>query len=448
MPINTTHPAYDANIGRWQRCRDAYEGGDAVKARGKEYLPQLGGQDGHEYEAYKTRALFYEAPARTIDGFVGAIARKPPDVSLPDKLKDLGDSVTSDGVGMLELIKKLASETLLIGRAGILVDYDEQSGNPYLSVYTAESITNWIGSTGVVLLETIYEPDGADPYKLNCVAQYRELAIIDGAYTVRIWRERKNSAGAGSEWTIHETRTPTIRGRPMPEIPFFWLTPRGCTPAIEKPPLLGMIDVALSHYRSSADLEHGRHFTGLPTLWASGLDDSAQICVGAATVLKLPDSAGRVGYAEFTGQGLGSLERALESKERMMAVLGAAVFGEQRKGVEAAETAKIRQSGETSLLMGVVSSVEEVLRHALTCAAGWAGAANGVSIDINRDFFDTAIDPQLLAGLVQAYQAGAITIDTFLHNLQQAEMLPTDRTIEQEKTALAAAKPPAVIVPQ
>jgi len=34
MPVNSTHPEYDANISAWSRARDAIAGEDAVKAGG------------------------------------------------------------------------------------------------------------------------------------------------------------------------------------------------------------------------------------------------------------------------------------------------------------------------------------------------------------------------------------------------------------------------------
>lgn len=444
MPIDSKHPLYEANIARWKRCRDAYDGEDAVKEAGNTYLPMLGGQDTKEYEAYKMRALYYEAVGRTIDGFVGAIARKPPTIKVPDSLNAVMEDVTADGVGILEFIKKVCGENMLTGRLGLLVDYDEAGSRCYLSTYSAESIINW-DADRIVLQETAYI-EGEDVYTKKAITQYRELLMVEGRYTVNIWRQSNSTDGKGN-WKVAETKQPSKRGIGLTEIPFFWLSPFGGTARIEKPPLLGLINVALSHYRSSADLEHGRHFTGLPTLWVSGVStDSAPVRVGATSAIKIPEPSGRVGYAEFTGQGLKSLENALESKEHMMAVLGAMVFDGGKKGVEAAETARIRTSGETSLLMGIVSSTEEVLEAALVFAAEWMGITGEVDVDINRDFVDVKMEPQELQQLVGALQAGAITLDTFLYNLEQAEMLRPDKTVEQEMTELARARkdnPPA-----
>jgi hypothetical protein len=163
------------------------------------------------------------------------------------------------------------------------------------------------------------------------------------------------------------------------------------------------------------------------------------IRVGAGAAIELTNAQAKVGYAEFTGQGLGSLETAIESKEHMMAVLGAMVFGGEKKGVEAADTARLRTAGENSLLMGVVSAVEEVLDAALKCAADWQGVTGEVKADLNKDFTDQSLDPRTLTGMVQAFQAGALSLPAFLFTLQQAEMLPPDMVIEDEVKALQAA---------
>ena len=84
MPVDSTHPDYDANLPAWLRARDVFAGEDAVKAAAEKYLPRLDCQDDKEYLAYKNRASFFNASARTADGFVGLIFRRDPTFKLPD----------------------------------------------------------------------------------------------------------------------------------------------------------------------------------------------------------------------------------------------------------------------------------------------------------------------------------------------------------------------------
>lgn len=440
MPVDSRHPLYETNLEAWRRCRDAYDGEDAVKLRGKLYLPKPGGQDDEEYAGYTSRALYYEAVGRTVDGFVGAIARKDPEITLPAKLAALMEDATADGLSLPELIKRVCAEAMLIGRGAILVDFHEEQNRPYLALYTAENVINW-RKDRVVLTETVYEPDPEDDFKLVAIEQCRELALDNGRYVARLWRKARGERGE-LEWTVYQTLNPSNRGKPLNEIPLYWITPLGRTDTIVKPPLLGLVNVSLSHYRSSADLEHGRHFSGLPTFYVTGYvkrPEDEPILIGSTAAVLLDDPQAKVGYADFNGSGLGSLEKALEDKEHMMAVLGAAVFADGKKGVEAAETARIRTSGETSLLMGVVQAAEACLTAALTAAAAWAGAPGKVEVTLNREFVDITLEPQTLSALVAAYQAGALSLEQFLYNMQAGEMLAPDTDITEEAAALTAA---------
>jgi hypothetical protein len=66
--IDTKHPDYSEEM--WQKCRDFVIGGDRVKSQGRRYLPELSGQSLERYEAYKARAMFYDATSRTMQGLM------------------------------------------------------------------------------------------------------------------------------------------------------------------------------------------------------------------------------------------------------------------------------------------------------------------------------------------------------------------------------------------
>ncbi len=52
---------------------------------------------------------------------------------------------------------------------------------------------------------------------------------------------------------------------------------------------------------------------------------------------------------------------------------------------------------------------------------------------MNTDFVSTEISPQQITALMQAYQGGGISHDTFIYNMVQGEVTPPDVTVEQEK---------------
>src|SRR3954465_8256604 len=94
MAPNSTHPDYDAFQTAWSQARDVLAGEAAIKAAGTRYLRALDNQPEDEYEAYKARALFFNATARTADGFLGLIFRRAPFFKLPDAKSVLGTTFT------------------------------------------------------------------------------------------------------------------------------------------------------------------------------------------------------------------------------------------------------------------------------------------------------------------------------------------------------------------
>lgn len=210
------------------------------------------------------------------------------------------------------------------------------------------------------------------------------------------------------------------------------------------PLLLDISDINLDHYRLTTDERHGLHFTALPTMFVFGsmsFDDDGNpvpIAVGPGCSNNITQTDGRAELLEFTGAGLKSIADAKADDVAIMAAIGARMLQPQRKGVQAAETARIEQAGESATLTTVSDSVEVMITNALSTAVWWLGGDPGaVSVELNKDFIDASINPQQLQALTQSWQSGAISIDTYLYNLKRGELLPDSRTIEDEIDLIA-----------
>jgi hypothetical protein len=271
VPVNSTHPDYDANLIAWQRARDVIAGEDAVKAAGIRYLPRLDSQTDDEYAAYKCRTSFFNASARTADGFVGLIFRREPTFKIPQKNTGVGKSLDAfiedadmRGTSLTSYAKNVTTEVIAVGRAGTLVDWEEVAEKRAFAVlYAAEQIINWHSErvngrnvlTLVVLKEVSLKPgDESDVFEPETVEQLRVLKLLpsgspaaDGAeswsYQVEIWQQEKKAGYANSpkrakaEWTKIETRTPLRLGKPLPLIPFIFHGPRHFLPDVDRLPL-------------------------------------------------------------------------------------------------------------------------------------------------------------------------------------------------------------------
>lgn len=480
MSVNTTHPEYDANLAVWLRARDVLVGEDAVKAGGEKYLARLDDQTDEEYHAYRSRASFFNASARTADGYLGLVFRRPPFVKVPDGGNAIGKALEAFmndadmlGTSLTSYARNVVMEVVAVGRAGTLIDWEgpsrtgQSENRVYASMYAAENILNWrverINGRNVLSLLVLHEvvrlmgedDKAEDEFETKMSEQIRVLKLVPGDTTqnggrvyacqVEIWQRAKKS-GAGqnrrgkTEWKLVETRTPLRLGKPLPLIPFVFHGPRHFLPDVDKLPLSDVIAVNLDHYRLDADYKHGMHFTALPTAWVSGFDKNGTLRIGSSTAWTTETVGATAGFLEYTGQGLTTFERAMDRDERLMAILGARLLETQKRVGEAAEAIELRQSGENSILGSLATSVGTSLTHVLRWAYWWNSTEplpddvtkDQVVIELNTDFSTKGLSATEIGAVVKAWQSGALSRDSMVDIFRRGEVLPEGRTNEEE----------------
>lgn len=463
--VDTPRREYSEWTFRWMRCRDVINGTDAVKFRGIQYLPRLLGQDDGEYEAYKIRANFYGGTARTRDALAGTLFRLDPTTQVPAQLDPLIDDVTLNDVPLPAFALTAVEEILTLGRYGILVDVSGDDvpvseRRPYLVGYTGEQIINWKTAmrggrmilSQVVLRERAENPDG--DWAIFESTEYRVLELTNpeneqlAVYTITQYKQSAQS----KEYVAQTPVTPIRRGQPLNFIPFVFLGPTALTPVIAKPPLLDMVDINLSLYRTSADLENGRHFTSLPTPWIAGAPrDGAPLRIGS-TVAWLLDENGKAGFLEYTGQGLSALESAVKEKLEQMAVLGARMIEAHSSGQpETAEAVRARHAATHATLKTIGTTASLGLSKALRWMAWWAAATDNLNetkivTTLNREFSDNKLSSDELKTLLLAVQAEKMSFETFYYLLSTGGWARDGITAAQEKKQIESENPAPPIV--
>jgi len=476
MSVNTTHKAYDANHYKWKRCRDVIEGRDAVikqlksssafKSGAKysgslysadntsnEYLPRLLNQTDAEYIAYKERAGFFNATGRTLDAFTGMIFAKDPTWKLPTAIEAFADDITLSGTNLREFAEQVVEQQIAVGRVGIMVDYPSNTPTnltvaraealnvrPFLRWYSAESIINWRTSyingaetLALVVLREVVDVQ-QNEFASEEVTKYRVLDLTEQGYRVRIMNEADE---------LLEEVFPLQQGQPMRYIPFTVLGANSASTDVQKPPLLDLVDTNLSHYRNSADYEHGLHFTGLPTPYVAGvqLAEGQTLSIGSMTAWVFPDPSAKAEYLEFKGDGLKTLQQALKDKEQRMAVLGARMLADDKRTAEAFGTLELRTAGERSILASISRSASDAIQRALNWMAQWVGAPQDAEFNLSVDFGAARMDPQMLSALMAAYQGDAMPLSVLFENLQRGELIKPQMEFDEYEAQLADAGP-------
>lgn len=477
MPVNSTHSEYDRMSPAWAKARDVIAGECAIKSAGEKYVPRLEGQENKDFDAYVNRGEFFNATARTLDGLVGSIFRKDPTIQYPDSgtIKAALDAFKDDcdmfGTPIFDYARDVTREVLSVARAGTLIDWEGISEQrAYFARYKAEDIINWkmerfggkMHLALVALKECVQVADPTDPFSEVYEDRIRVLELVatkatptgPGAleYHVTVWK--RIGSGKDEKWVIESSVVPVRKGKPLNFIPFVFHGPKNSMCHCEKLPLEDIIAVNLSHWRTNVDWKHGLHFTALPTAWVAGFEKSTTLKLGAATAWVSDDPNATAGFLEFTGQGLQALVDAQDKDEKHMAVLGARLLEEQKKEAETAEAMHIRQSGEGSILAEAATAISQSLTRALKIVQWWNGTEAApeaikdetTKVELNRDFFTQRMPIADAQALVAMWQSQAISRETLFWNMQNGEIIPPGRTLEEE-LALIDKEPPPMMVP-
>lgn len=465
MPVDSPHLQYEQKADTWRTMRDVIAGHQAIQKAGDRYLPKLGGHDNteqgnKEYRAYLNRATFFNATARVVDALTGMILRKDPSIKTPSGLKDVLDDITLGGKPFSQFCEQVIEEVMAVNRVGVLVDFPSGEGldgkvvtldlaqrmglRVYAAMYRAEDVINWrttrVGGKTVlslvVLRECVHEVDPADVFKIKEKLRYRVLELEGSFYKQTVW-EALSGANNTQVWTKISELFPLQNGKKLAEIPFEFFSAAGNDTDVADPVLLDLAVVNLAHYRNTADLEHGLHFTGLPTAWVAGVDTKDSYRIGSGTAWVFKSEKARAEYLEFKGEGLKQLSDAVKDKEQQMAALGARMLAPEKKAAETSDTVAQKRQGETSSLAALAHSVSRGLTRVLQWMAGWHNVSGEVNVVLNTDFNVVMLSPQAITALLQAVVTGNISTQSFYEAMVKGEAISGTRTFEEEQALIA-----------
>jgi len=462
MNVGTPSDGHSVRSDDWATMR-AFVAGRKAVLEGEAYLARLHGQDDESYKSYKARSYFLNATQRSVDGMVGLLFRKAPATEWSAGFEPYANDISRGGQSAAQFAEEIANEVMTTGLCGVLVDHPPQETpgviaqarelgmRPYARLYTAESILDVREAvrgadrilSQVRLLEVSNEPDPDDEFGEIKKERVRVLALDDaGYYFVRLYEKMEGKGGA-SDWVmVQEPSYPLKNGQRMTEVPFRLFTKRGHDATYPKPPLLDLAQSNCGHLNDSALYQWGLMWTANPTpcFINLSLDEGENVALGSSKGL-LFGEGGNAFFLEFGGQGLAAVRQAMEDKRRDMATLGARMLMEDRKQVEAAETAQIHRSGENSILAAIAASVSEGMEWVLASIADWANVTTEISFKINQDFVAVAMDGPTLTALVGAWQGGALTMGDLFRTLQRGEVIADDKTLQTHEEELEAETP-------
>jgi hypothetical protein len=464
------------NVNKWKLVRDCDAGSSAIKSRAKgaegmlgglagtAYLPPPNANDGSadnklRYRAYVERASYVNFTGHTKEGMLGMVFRRPSTIELDPSVEYMLDDANGDGLSLEQMIKDAAGETLMVGRYGLLVDYPSAPEGltdaevralqlrATILPYPAESIINWrtqnIGGVKRLALVVLREPtmkysdDGFEA--IECI-YHRVLRMEDGIYVQNLYDENNELISFGvsqetdddeyysAEYNIYPRKSD---GSLWDEIPFVFIGSINNDETVDKAPLYDIAELNISHYRNSADYEESSFLVGQPTPVFVGLTQSwveqnmsAGIAMGSRSGILLPEG----GNAMLLQAGENQMPlKGMEIKEMQMVKIGARIIHDQG-GAETAEAAKIRFSGQNSKLGSIIINIEEGFYKCLNWAMQFMGGTAEPVIQVNKEFYDATINPQLLIAQMQLLDRGVIARDDVRDYMRRGSLIDAERT--------------------
>ena len=432
---------------------DCVAGERSVKKRGITYLPMPNPDDesaenAARYDAYRTRAVFYNVSQRTLSGMVGEVFSRDPVEELPTRLDVVSEDADGTGLTLTQLAKRAVRYALSMGRAGVLADYplteegvtraDIESGQvqPSLTIYDARHVINWrttkVGNKTTLRLIVLWEQydDEDDGFAVTTKDQYRVLRLVDGVYTVQIYRNGASYMGPVS---------PTdASGATFDYIPFTFIGSENNDAEIDHPPMYDLASLNVAHYRNSADYEEGVYMVGQPTPVFAGLTQA-----WVADVMKGVVALGSRGGVMLPEGGTATLLQmeantaafeAMTHKEKQMVTLGAKLV-ENKEVQRTATEADLDSAAETSVLADVAKNVSAAIKFGLENCARFVGDPDAeIVYTLNTEFKISRMTSQERAQLISEWQQGAITFSEMREGLRKSGTATLDD--EEAKTEI------------
>lgn len=449
----------------WRSIRHAMIGEPAIKREQERYLPMLEGMDPDQYDAYLDRAVFFNMTYRTVTGLTGSIFRRAPRLLYGGKkIEKLAKRISKDGLSLELLTKVVAQEQLSVGRAALLADKSPETPgknpDPYLALYTAENILDWTeadidGRTenDMILLREFYvdrrpsviQGTGRsaqvipNPGYGELFIRLRKLVLeynnetLKWEYHQHVYEKENQDADLSGEYTVI---TPKVYGKPFERIPLEFFNATTPLPAVEKPPILDILTLNISHYKSYAQLEQGRFYTSNPVYYVTGADDEDEFHIGPSLVWALGTND-KAGIIEYNGHGLKSLETALTTKETQAASLGGRLIGDSASAGQSDNQIKLKDRNEQSLLLNVTTVINENITKLLKILAAWLNeVGDKIEFRVNQDFLLNNFAAREFRAIHLMWKEGLLPLDVLYEFFLQHEVIPEYVTLDQFKALL------------
>lgn len=433
--VDTVHPDYTKNKKAWARVRDCMDGEDVVKSKKELYLPRPSGMTGEyadAYDGYIERAHFPLVTAYALSGALGIVITKLPEFNVPKQLEYILKTATKDGRSLNQLFLDMIIEVFQTGRCPLLVDVISSKNEFRFVDYKAEEFINWktplVDEEKSLTLAVLKEahPDSDDVFSHDTKDVYRVLRLNENdKYETALYE------ADGTRITDTEV-SPNLRGKSIDKIPFFLSGSINNSFDMQPIPLISVANCSVQIYRKEADLANSEYLSCNPTLCVVGATNDSDLpnVVGSSVMIVLPNEQARIFYTQTDTAALSHVKTHITDLYEEAIRHGVAIL-DARKGVEAAESLRIRQSTQSASIYSVFLAAMNAIKQGLELMCEWGGFnKEDVILDAPSSLTQGIPDSTILKQIVEGYSTGVVPLEVIHRYLVYSGLL--DQTVGYE----------------
>lgn len=437
--ITTPSAAVQAMRARNEVIAALLGGTEAMRAKGKTFMPQWPLEDDKAYRERLAVSTLFPALSETLANMIGRVFfRDMSRLDIPEQV-DV-DDIDAMGNKLEIFCATWFRDALAYGVSYCVVDYQRGDGvqtmadakaqglRPYAVHVPAAQVLGWRSErsggreicTQFRYEETTIEADGEFGERV-----VRQIIVLEPGRR-RVYRE------SGKQFALHEDIALSVGGEPLDIVPVAALYSERTGFFVGRPPLAELAWLNVKHWQSQSDQDNITHWARVPLLARFGIIDSDDIKIGASTIDMPPESDIR--YIEHSGAAIAAGAASLVKLEEDMATAGAKLL---TKSVNTFTDSQARdeQTREVSALKAYANRLEDAVGQMLYLFARWLSLDAGGSVEVSGNLdidYNPAVTMQMLRDM---HADGIISAETVFREAQKRDIInpALDWEIEQGK---------------
>lgn len=452
-------PDIETMVPYWDKVSDILDGEEAIKARGKKYLPKFPDEEENDFDFRLTVAKFTNIYRDVVEG----LATKPfqDEIGLlggekrPQELKDFAEDVDGFGSNLTTFAALTFFNAINYGIDWIFIDYPTVQNPENVTIAEAKKKNLkpfWVHILGKNVLEVETRMEGSkqiitcfrcqEPGFGNEPMHVREFVETEDGVEWTLYVKVKNDDGEDEFLVVDEGK---LSINFIPIVPFITGRRDGKSFKVY-PPMRDAADLQITLYQNESALEYIKVLACYPMLATDGTKAPVdaegkpiKLRVGPNRVIygvqKSNGDGGTWQYVEPQANSLEFLQKNIDKTKNDLRELGRQPLTALSTQLTTVTTS-IAAGKAKSAVTAWAYALKDALENALAITMKWMGIDYEPEINVYTGFDNVLDDGSDIEELGKARERGDISVETYWDELKRRKILSPEFDVEEERKRL------------